>query len=92
LEVPRFGATIALGGGGGFALFLAWRRQHSTEIGLLQKERDQADAGRAYALQERNALVSEVDAAARRITNLYTKRASDLDWWRYVRFGWSLAA
>ena len=47
--------------------------KRSIQIGLLQKERDQADVDRAYALQERIALGSEVDAAARRVTDLYTK-------------------
>ncbi|MFE9747159.1 pentapeptide repeat-containing protein [Saccharothrix saharensis] len=89
LEVLRIGLSLGLGGGGLFALYLAWRRQRSTEIALLQKERDQADVARAYALQERVAAESrahqervaaatEADAAARRITELFTKAVEHL--------------
>lgn len=60
-----------MGGGGVFALYLAWRRQRSTEIGLRQKERDQD-------LQDRVATTTETDAAERRITELYTKSAEQL--------------
>ncbi|MCE6999252.1 pentapeptide repeat-containing protein [Saccharothrix sp. S26] len=78
LEVLRIGLSLGLGGGGLFALYLAWRRQRSTEIALLQKERDQADVARAYALQERVAAATEADAAARRITELFTKAVEHL--------------
>jgi uncharacterized protein YjbI with pentapeptide repeats len=78
LELVRVAFTILLGTGGLFGLYLAWRRQRSTEVGLTQKERDQADVARAYALQERSALASEADAAARRITDLYTKAVEQL--------------
>jgi hypothetical protein len=60
LEVLRIGTTVALGGGGGIALFLAWRRQRSTEIGLLRKERDQADVARAYELQRESFEITRV--------------------------------
>ncbi|WP_306749601.1 pentapeptide repeat-containing protein [Saccharothrix yanglingensis] len=89
LEVLRIGLSLGLGGGGLFALYLAWRRQRSTEIALLQKERDQADVARAHALQERVAaenrahqervaVATEADAAARRITELFTKAVEHL--------------
>ncbi|MCO1575131.1 pentapeptide repeat-containing protein [Crossiella sp. SN42] len=67
--------SIAVGGGGILALYIAWRRQRSTEIALehtatalAQKERDQADIARAYDLQretfETNRLHQERVAAA----------------------------
>lgn len=77
-DALRTGLSIGLGGGGLFALYLAWRRQRSTEIGLAQKEQDQAAVALAYALQERTALASEADAAARRITDLYTKAVEQI--------------
>ncbi|WP_410615410.1 pentapeptide repeat-containing protein [Amycolatopsis sp. lyj-109] len=89
LEVLRIGLSLGLGGGGLFALYLAWRRQRSTDLALLQKERDQADVARAHALQERVAaenrahqervaLATETDATARRITELFTKAVEHL--------------
>ncbi|MCC8246695.1 pentapeptide repeat-containing protein [Saccharothrix luteola] len=85
----RTGLSIGVGGGGIFALYLAWRRQHATEIGLVQKERDQADVARAYELQretaehtrlhaERVAATTERDAEARRITDLYARSVEQL--------------
>ncbi|WP_170232151.1 pentapeptide repeat-containing protein [Saccharothrix saharensis] len=85
----RTGLSIGVGGGGIFALYLAWRRQHATEIGLVQKERDQADVTRAFELQretaehtrlhaERVAATTERDAEARRITDLYAKSVEQL--------------
>ncbi|MFE9751400.1 pentapeptide repeat-containing protein [Saccharothrix saharensis] len=74
----RTGLSIGVGGGGIFALYLAWRRQHATEIGLVQKERDQADVARAYELQRETAEHTERDAAARRITDLYAKSVEQL--------------
>ncbi|MFF1613508.1 pentapeptide repeat-containing protein [Amycolatopsis sp. NPDC058278] len=89
LEVLRIGLSLGLGGGGLFALYLAWRRQRSTDLALLQKERDQADVARAHALQERVAaenrahqervaLATESDATARRITELFSKAVEHL--------------
>ena len=89
LDVLRIGLSLGLGGGGLFALYLAWRRQRSTDLALLQKERDQADVARAHALQERVAaenrahqervaLATESDATARRITELFTKAVEHL--------------
>lgn len=88
-DALRTGLSIGVGGGGIFALYLAWRRQHATEIGLVQKERDQADVARAYELQreiaehtrqhsERVAVTTERDAEARRITDLYAKSVEQL--------------
>jgi len=88
-DALRTGLSIGLGGGGLFALYLAWRRQHSTEIGLAQKQQDQADVARAYELQreafestrrhqERVAAATERDAEARRITDLYAKAIEQL--------------
>ncbi|MFS8103701.1 pentapeptide repeat-containing protein [Lentzea alba] len=88
-DALRTGLSIGIGGGGIFALYLAWRRQHATEIGLVQKERDQADVARAYELQretaehtrlhaERVAATTERDAEARRITDLYAKSVEQL--------------
>jgi uncharacterized protein YjbI with pentapeptide repeats len=84
LDAIRTAGTIVVGTGGAAALLLAARRQRSAEIALRQKDRDQADVARAYALQERVAeedrahrarvaAATEADAEARRITDLYTK-------------------
>lgn len=78
LDAIRTAGTVIVGTGGAAALLLAARRQRSTEIALAQKDRDQADVARAHALQERSALANEADAAARRITDLYTKAADQL--------------
>ena len=89
LDALRTGLSIGLGGGGLFALYLAWRRQHATEVGLVQKELDQADVARAFELQrevaehnrlhaERVAAATEKDAADRRVTELYTKASEQL--------------
>jgi len=77
-DALRTGLSIGLGAGGLFALFLAWRRQKSTEIGLQQKQEDQAAVARAYALQEHTSAATEHDAAARRITDGYTRAVEQL--------------
>lgn len=77
-DALRTGLSIGLGGGGIFALYLAWRRQHATEVGLVQKERDQADVGRAYELQREVAEHAREDAASRRVTDLYAKAVEQL--------------
>jgi hypothetical protein len=88
-DALRTGLSIGIGGGGVFALYLAWRRQHATEIGLVQKDRDQDDVARAYELQgetaehtrlhaEHVAATTERDAQARRITDLYAKSVEQL--------------
>lgn len=68
LGAIRIGLSIAVGGGGVFALFLAWRRQRSTEADHLQQER-------ALELQRQVAIDSKDDALERRMTELYTKSA-----------------
>jgi uncharacterized protein YjbI with pentapeptide repeats len=89
LDAIRTAGTIVVGTGGVVALLLAARRQRGTEIALKQKDRDQADAARAHALQvrvaeqtsrhqERVAAATEADAESRRITDLYTKAVEQL--------------
>jgi uncharacterized protein YjbI with pentapeptide repeats len=68
LDALRVGLSIAVGGGGVFALHLAWRRQRATEADLDNRER-------ALAHQERVAAAAEKDAELRRVTDLYTKAA-----------------
>jgi hypothetical protein len=71
LEAIKTAGTIGVGTGGAAALLLAARRQRTAEIALKQKDRDQVH-------QERVAAATEADAAARRITELYTKAADQL--------------
>jgi hypothetical protein len=71
LDALKVGLSIGIAGGGGLALYLAWRRQQSTEIGLRQKDREQRH-------QERVAQAAEFDARERRITDLYTKASDQL--------------
>jgi uncharacterized protein YjbI with pentapeptide repeats len=89
LDAIKTAGTIVVGTGGAAALLLAARRQRTAEIALKQKDRDQADVTRAHALQERIAAenrahqervaaATEADAAARRITELYTKAVEQL--------------
>jgi uncharacterized protein YjbI with pentapeptide repeats len=61
LEAIKTAGTIVVGTGGAAALLLAARRQRTAEIALKH--------------QERVATATEADAAARRITELYTKAA-----------------
>lgn len=61
LDALKVGLSVGVGSGGVVALYLAWRRQHSTEVALSQQERA-ADDVRA-------------DAVERRITELYLKAA-----------------
>lgn len=71
LDVIKTAGTIVVGTGGAAALWLAARRQQTSEIALRQKEVDQAH-------QERVAILSEHDAAERRVTDLYTKAVEQL--------------
>ncbi|OLF17028.1 pentapeptide repeat-containing protein [Actinophytocola xanthii] len=64
LEAIRTAGTIVVGTGGAAALLLAARRQRSTEIALKHAEQVAA--------------ATEKDAAARRITDLYTKAVEQL--------------
>ena len=63
-DALRIGLSIGVGSGGVIVLYLAWRRQKSTEDTL--------------AHQERVSEATEKDAAERRITDLYTKAADQL--------------
>ncbi|WNV86707.1 pentapeptide repeat-containing protein [Umezawaea sp. Da 62-37] len=82
LEVFKLAASVAVGGGGLFALYLAARRQRTQELELAQRERVQADTkkvaedSRVHA--ERVAEATERDAVERRITELYTKASDQL--------------
>ncbi|GAB2957305.1 pentapeptide repeat-containing protein [Saccharothrix stipae] len=70
-DAVKIGLSMGLGGGGVLALYLAWRRQRSIEIGLRQKDLE-------HRHQERVAEITENDARQRRITELYTKAADQL--------------
>ncbi|MFC9249984.1 pentapeptide repeat-containing protein [Amycolatopsis thailandensis] len=61
LDALKIGLSIGVGSGGVVALYLAWRRQHSTEASLAHQERTADDA--------------RTDAVERRITELYLKAA-----------------
>lgn len=92
LDALRVGLSIAVGGGGVFALYLAWRRQRATEVDLDNRERALAHqllvAADTKAHQERVALATEKDAEDRRITDLYTKAVEQLGSEKAaVRFG-----
>lgn len=82
LDALRVGLSIGIGGGGLFALYLAWRRQRSTEADLDNRERALAHqlqvAADSKAHQERVAAASEADAAERRVTELYTRAVEQL--------------
>jgi hypothetical protein len=78
LDAIRTGISVGIGGGGIFALYLAWRRQQSTEIAIEQKNHDLAAVAKAYQLQERVAQDARDDASARRITDLFTKAIEQL--------------
>ncbi|GAB1515986.1 pentapeptide repeat-containing protein [Actinophytocola sp. KF-1] len=71
LDAIRTGGTLGVGLGGIVVLWLAVRRQRSTELDLLQKYE-------AHRLAERVAATGEEDATARRITELYAKAVDQL--------------
>jgi len=71
LDAIKTAGTIVVGTGGAAALWLAARRQRTSEIALRQKDLE-------HALQVRMAAVSEADSAERRVTELYTKAADQL--------------
>jgi hypothetical protein len=78
LDAIRTAGTVVVGTGGAAALLLAARRQRTAEIALKQKDRDQSDVARAFALQEQIAAATKADAEARRITDLYTKAVEQI--------------
>ncbi|MFE5501350.1 pentapeptide repeat-containing protein [Amycolatopsis japonica] len=71
LDALKIGLSIGVGSGGVVALYLAWRRQHSTEADLDNRDR-------TLAHQERAADDVRADATERRITELYTKAVEQL--------------
>jgi pentapeptide repeat protein len=92
LDGIRTVGTIVLGAGGGMALLLAARRQQTAEQDLVHKSRVQAHAERiaaeTQAHQSRVARAAEIDAAERRITDLYDKAVEKLGSEKAaVRFG-----
>jgi hypothetical protein len=89
LDVLKLAASITVGGGGLFALYLAARRQRTQELELEQRKQVQAhteqvaEHNRQHAekVQEHAVLVAEAterDAAARRVTDLFTKSVEQL--------------
>lgn len=64
LDAIKTGLSVGVGAGGLFALWLATRRQRSTEIGLTQ--------------QERTIDATIADADERRVTELYTRAAEQI--------------
>lgn len=71
LEAIKTAGTFVVGGGGAAALYLTARRQRSNEMALQQKETDQEQADRTYALQERVAAATEAESVQRRVTEAY---------------------
>jgi len=71
LDAIRTGSALGVGLGGIVVLWLAVRRQRSTELDLLQKYE-------AHQLAEQVAAASERDATSRRITDLYAKAVDQL--------------
>ena len=80
LDAIRTGGTLGVGLGGIVALWLAIRRQRSTELDVLQKYE-------AHRLAERAAQDARDDAQERRITELYTKAIEQLGASAPVRLG-----
>lgn len=82
LDVIRTGGTLGVGLGGVLVLWLGIRRQRSTELDLLAKyeahELAERTAANTLAHQQQTANDVRADAAARRITELYTKAVEQL--------------
>lgn len=89
LDAIKIAASIAVGGGGLFALYLAARRQRTQELELMARyaelaQRDRAQNHTEEVAQnnrlhaERIAADAREDATARRITELYIKAAEQL--------------
>ncbi|MFE3177998.1 pentapeptide repeat-containing protein [Amycolatopsis sp. NPDC059090] len=81
-DALKIGLSIGVGSGGVVALYLTWRRQHAAEADLDNRERalahQQVVAADTKHHQERVAEDARLDAAARRITELYTKAVEQL--------------
>jgi uncharacterized protein YjbI with pentapeptide repeats len=75
LDAIRTAFSVGIGTGGGFALWLAARRQRSTELQLTENVRIAAEI-RLQQAEAANA--AEFDARERRITDLYTKAVEQL--------------
>ncbi|WP_158634432.1 pentapeptide repeat-containing protein [Amycolatopsis sp. WAC 01375] len=75
LDALKIGLSVGVGSGGVVALYLAWRRQYSTEATLAHQ---QSDAAATRAHQERVAEDARADAIERRITELYLKAVEQL--------------
>ncbi|WP_410671419.1 pentapeptide repeat-containing protein [Amycolatopsis sp. cmx-4-68] len=82
LDALKIGLSIGVGSGGVVALYLAWRRQHSTEADLDNRERalahQQEVAAATMAHQDRVARATEHDAVERRMTELHLKAVEQL--------------
>jgi hypothetical protein len=89
LDAVKVAASIAVGGGGLFALYLAARRQRTQELELEARHADLAQRDRVQAHAEhvaetnrlhaeRVAVDARIDAEARRITELYLKASEQL--------------
>ncbi len=89
LDAIKTAGTIVIGTGGAAALWLAARRQRTSEIALNQKHVDQLAADRAFEFQqelaeqnrvhiERVAAATERDASTRRLNDLYLKAVEQL--------------
>lgn len=75
LEAIRTALNVSLGSAGLFALWLAVRRQQTTERQLVETSRIAAET---HAHQKQVAEISDFDASERRVTDLYTKAVEQL--------------
>ncbi|MBN9747901.1 hypothetical protein DMP23_43615 [Amycolatopsis sp. A1MSW2902] len=82
LDAVKVAASIAVGGGGLFALYLAARRLRIQELELAQRERVQAHVEAESEHNQRHAdrvaADARTDAAARLLTELYAKSVEQL--------------
>jgi hypothetical protein len=82
LDALKVGLSVAVGSGGVVALYLAWRRQHSTEADLDNRERTLAHQQQSHdgdlAQRDRVAEATERDARERRLNELYLKAVEQL--------------
>jgi hypothetical protein len=82
LDALKIGLSIGVGSGGTVALYLAWRRQRSTEADLDNRERalthQQQVGADTKAHQELVIEETRIDAVERRITDLYTSAVEQL--------------
>ncbi|MFJ7216565.1 pentapeptide repeat-containing protein [Amycolatopsis sp. NPDC098790] len=82
LDALKVGLSVAVGSGGVVALYLAWRRQYSTEADLDNRERTLAHQQQSHeadlAQRDRVAQAVERDARERRLSELYLKAVEQL--------------